>query len=328
MNTIELIDHLPDLVEKSDNILNLLAPPNTSDLSLDARLRDLQNPDSKPRRSLDRAHRLFRDLKAVYGNDDFIKVSIALRGTLNVKDASNVGDGAWRPDDAFYKANLASILLGAFSRSASAQESSLPLEKLDREFPEPFMSRLHGRTRIGSTGSSSLHPETLELALEIRTQCAIEILRQNHKNPDFDRHEAISQVFYDPDNGNILRGWATQGMDPNVKREDISTRLRMVMSAVDSDEDARGFKRLEEQFPIKKFLHKLLVWCRARSSEIDGHLEKNGGMLTVQSELDSETRRRQGLPEATGPSRSEALDQNDHEAPRSSRYCLPTRSSW
>ena len=320
MNSIELIDHLPDLVQKSDTILNLLAPPNMSDLFLETRLRDLQTPDSKPKRSLDRARRLFRDVKAVYGSEDFIKTSIALRGTLNMKDASRIGDGAWRPDDAFYKANLASLVLEAFSRSTSASEPSLPLEKLDRDFPEPFISRLHGRTRTGSTGSSSLYLETLDLALEIRTQCAVQILRQNQSNPNFDRHEAISQVFYESDNENTLRGWAIKGMDPNAKRDDIISRLRLVSSAVDSDVDANGFRALQEQFPVQKFLHKLITWCRARSSEIDGRLEKNGGIMGVQSELDSETRRRQGLPEIPDNSQTEALHQHDHEAPRSSRY--------
>ena len=299
MDSDEMIAHLPDLVAKAERLLDLLAPPQAGEAVVKKLASDLKNSESLTARSLKRAQKAFQDVKELYGQEQLINASIALRGTLGVRDMAEVGDGPWRPDDVFYKANLASLALDTASLLLSPDAMQLSLEKLDRNFPEPFTSRLHGRTGEGSIGSSSLLNETFELALAIRVHFAIQILKEKQADPNFDPDRALIQIFYDQESETVLRSWPVRGLQTsdlnNHKRDAIATIIQTFNLAFDDDNNVVDVKRLQEDFPNYGLFQRLIAWIRLRNDEITDRLAKVGNGERLQVYLDSEMQRRRAV---------------------------------
>ena len=312
MNSEQMTDHLPDLWKETDQILGLLVPRADAAPRVDKIRDNLQDSTSRTRRSLDRYRESFEKVKEVYGTEPYINVSLVTRGILGVKRSSEVGDGRWRPDNIFYKANLATVIQNIMIRYAEIDtevDSQLQVlgmqpEEMDRQFTEPFFSLVRGATEEYSTGSTLLLKESFELGLELRTQFAVRSLSDLSGRPNFDRNDVMLQCFYEQDNPTQLRAWSVKGLQVEnlnkARRNAIAERMEKLRECYD-ESDGIDLEKLQSRFPMSQVVQKFLVWARQRVDEIDSHVNSMGfpqpGAQGIQAAIDVELRRRKGLDE-------------------------------
>ena len=304
LNVDDMIFYLPDLVDKAEKMMETLAPALED---LDTHLHNIQKPGSQMFRKVRRALQPFDDVKKLYGQEEMVDPSVALRGLFGAQDLKAIGDGPWRPDDAIYKANLATLLDLFTPRSAPADRAALPLERLDRCFPQPFSSRIHGRTGTPSTGSSSLSNETFEMALAIRVHFAIQVLKAKQGDLNFDPDMVINQIFFDPEDTSKLRSWRVEGLGPSdmgpQRRRSIPIVIDSIKSTFSEDDNSVDHARLERLFPLQSFFTRLVTWTRLRNNEINERLAGVGGSDGLQDRVDVEIQRQRAVAEGRDPPR-------------------------
>lgn len=301
----DMLYALPDLADASDKVLDLVLPHSIAELSQDrveAHLRTLQDPSSAARKRLNRLMIGYREQKGVYGNELYINLSIALRGMLGVRRPVEVGDGPWRPDNVFYKANLANLVTELLSLRADVKQPFV--EKMDRDFPTPFLSQISSKRQASNpTGVTFLVNETFEAAFSLRVQSFLSTMKQYIHELNFDPDDVLRQTFYD-DNG-ALRGWDIKGLRTGelskqqqirmVKRlESIRTHFSQE-SGNQSAKEVVDVRALKSKYPWSECVVKLVVWARLRANEIETHLASVGGADNLQSAFEAELQSRKGM---------------------------------
>ena len=295
-NSEEMIDNLPDLFHYASQIVDLIAPHDVSDNALNEIKTNLRNVNSRFRKNLTKYTTFFNRIREKYGRGPYINISSALVAILNQQSESGIEDGqAWRPDEIFYKANLAAAIDELQRTRCELGDSELPLEKMDRDFPEPFLSRLVGATDPQSTGDSTLSKETFALALEIRTQFALQFLRDNFPKANFDPDHIIREIFLgSEDNPTSVKGWGVDGLRAlkQPQKNAITRRIDAIRKHFRDDDEAVQNQRtvdiegLYEAFPLTVLVRRLFAWVRKRSDEMDTHVEVVGGAHAIQSALE------------------------------------------
>ncbi|MCJ1437246.1 hypothetical protein MMC27_006632 [Xylographa pallens] len=296
LDAAQMVDALPDLADASDKILNLLLPEELSDESMEATIKSLQDPTSGLTKKLARLAGSLEPTKKVYGNEPYINVSIAVRGTLAVRRSRQVGFGPWRPDTIFHKANVAQLMASLFSLSAQ----SIPpwVEKMERDFPAPFLSHLSkSQQQFEPPGVSYLLEETLEAAFNIRMQLFISLLRQHYREDNFDPDVLLGGVFYASPNS--IKGWDTDGLRSKEltgrHRKMIARRLDAIQE-VFNEQEVLNVESLTSEYPWSKCVSHLMTWAGLRKEEVEAQLVMVGGIERVRSALTAERTRRANLP--------------------------------
>ena len=291
-----MVDALPDLADASDKILNLLLPEEMSDKSIEAIVKPLQDPTSRLTKKLARLAGSFEPTRKVYGNELYINVSIAVRGTLAVRHSRQVGFGPWRPDAIFYKANIAQLMASLFA--ISAQSIRPWAEKMERDFPVPFLSHLSAfHQQVEPPGVSYLLEETLEAAFNIRMQLFISLLRQHYKEDNFDPDVLLSNVFYASPNS--IKGWDTDGL----RSEELTGRHRKMIArrldaiqGIFNEQEVLDVESLISEYPWSECVRHLMRWAESRKEEVEAQLVMVGGIGRVRTALTAEINRRANLP--------------------------------
>lgn len=296
----EMLDALPDLADASDKVLNAVVlhkDAEASEASVQARIQLLQGPASTARSKLSRLFPGYREQKAVYGNEIYINMSIALRGMLGVRLPTEVGDGPWRPDDVFYKANLANLVMDVLSLRADVKVPFL--EKMERDFPAPFLSRLSNvRQTSYPAGVSTLVKETFEAAFSLRVQLFLLMMNQHIREPNFDPDELLLDVFYLDGGKALLKGWDIDGLRAadllKQHQKELVKRLDSIRThfSQDGSEPVADIEALAARYPWSECVMKLLLWTRLRANEIEAHLASLGGAESLQSALEIELQSR------------------------------------
>ena len=289
----DMIANIPDLVAKSERVLNFLAPSDFGGSDIDILFGDLKDPKSQIKLGLGRAEKAFQNVKKIYGSDPYIHVPLAVRKIFDVKSPGEAGDGPWRPDDAFYMANLSTLLLD-FIHAALAEGKEFPLEGLDRNFPEAFVSRIRDQGRPASAGCSSLVQETFDLALAIRTQLTVQAICDHQDDESFDRKRFVRQTLLNQTEESEFRDWAF--VDPNAPEyQKMQAHVMDTVNAIEAVCDA-DTNDLTTEYPMGDFLLKLLGWSRKRCDELSKRLDSGE---TLQETLDAELQRRKSITEPT-----------------------------
>ncbi|MCJ1381987.1 hypothetical protein MMC17_005099 [Xylographa soralifera] len=296
LDAAEMVDALPDLADASDKILNLLLPEELSDESIEAIAEPLRDPTRRLTRKLARLTGSFEPTKKVYGNEPYINVSIAIRGTLAVRRSKQVGFGPWRPDAIFYKANIAQLMASLFSLSAQSMRPWA--EKMERDFPAPFLSHLSKpQPQIELPGVSYLLEETLEAAFSIRMQLFLSLLRQHYREDNFDPDVLLSDVFYASPNS--IKGWDIDGLRSKEltrrHRKMIAERLGVIQE-IFNEQEVLDVEALDSKYPWSKCVAHLMRWAESRKEELEAQLVLVGGVERVHSALTAEIARRADLP--------------------------------
>ena len=303
----EMLAHLPELSNASNGLLDFLAPKTVSEKQYGSMVNDLQDPESLARKTINRLTRNFLIQKDAYGGDAYIDTSIALRGLLDVSSLSEIGDGPWRPDELFYKANLAILAQHIYSPGFMSSDTNPSLDKLERDFPSPFLAQIvRSRAKDASSpGESSLDRETFGIALDLRTQYFIATASDHTHDSDFDPDIELGQLFYrDP---TTLRGWDVKGLRDN----DLSKQHQaMIIQRIEGIKQSFGdgnqtvpdgrlmdFQSLHNQHPRLSFLTRLLSWIRLRNEEVEAHIDTRNGIYGMQKALEERVKERSALSE-------------------------------
>ena len=331
MSADDMIFDLPDLDLHSNKILALLAPANTNGAELERHIQELRTPQSIAANRLASVRRNFREVKELYGQDDMIKPLLAAQGMLGVRDVEQLGDGTWRPDDLFYKSNLAILADDVVGQLASAESPSFSWEKLDRDFPEPFLSRLHGNSGTRSTGSSALLNTTFELALAIRIQFTIQFFDEKQADSNFNPDTALSEIFFDEDTRTTFRGWGVEGLRSSDlkgrKNEAYAAVVESFKAHINDDSDKVKVGELRKIFPLSQLLSLLVAWIHQRQGEIASGLSRIGESAGLQKNMDMELRRRRAVAEGRTPPRQVHFASPQRAATPSQRASVQTQNS-
>ena len=303
----EMLAHLPELSNASDGLLNFLVPRIASERQYESMTNDLQDPGSLARKTIDRLTRNFLVQKDTYGDDAYIDTGIALRGLLDVSSLSEISDGPWRPDELFYKANLAILAKNIYSPGFMSSDTNPSLDKLERDFPSLFLAQIvkSKAKDANSPGESNLERETFEIALDLRTQYFIATASDHTHDPDFDPNIELGQLFYR--DSTTLRGWDVKGF----RDDDLSKQHRAMIiqriegikwsfsddSQVVSDGRLMDFQSLHNQHPRLSFLTRLLAWIRLRNEEVEAHVDTRNGIYGLQKALEKKVTERSALSE-------------------------------
>ncbi|MCJ1250675.1 hypothetical protein MMC30_007903 [Trapelia coarctata] len=305
----DMLNALPDLADASDKVLKVVLlhkVAGVSDERVETRIRTLQSPTSTASNNLSRQLPGYREQKAVYGNELYINLSIALRAMLGVRRPAEVGTGPWRPDDVLYKANLANLAIDVLALRANVKQ--LFVEKMERDFPAPFLSQVSSiRQSSHSAGVSLLVRETFEAAFSLRVQMFLSMVNQRIHEPNFDPDKMLGQVFYDGDiyNGDTnLKGWEIRGLRTadlsKQQRKEAANRLDTIRTHfreghLNSFDEVVDIQALEVNFPWSECVMKLLLWARQRANEIETHLASLGGVDGLQEALEAELQNRKDM---------------------------------
>ena len=314
MESEQMISKLTDLSDAAGRMIDLLAPRNVSSLDLDKLSRDIQDPTTRRAKNFRAFKSAFDEVRRVYGDEPYICLSIVICIILKIEHPAEMGEGVWRPDDVFYKANLVTFLEGLQIQKGSLDDTRLPLEKMDRDFPDPFLARLAGITSQQTRGSSSLLKDTFELALDIRTHFTLQALKDRVGDANFDPSIILNQVFYETHRPTSIRDWGVDGLRQadlkKEKRNAIVGRMQLIQSYFRHDFEAVKNKStvdiegLYAKFPLPDFIRKVLSWIRRRGDEIEKSLLDVGHTFELQENLDAEIKRRETLEPAKSPAAS------------------------
>lgn len=321
MDSVEMLDTLLDLSTASDRLFGFLMPEASSD-TIEERKERLQDPTSRETKRVTLLAESFNVPKNIYGNEPYINVSIAVRGTMAVRWPTEVGSGTWRPDDIFYKANIAKFTMNVLALHPKSMHPWL--EKMERDFPSQFLAKVT-RGKKDGPGVSRLLQQTLDAAFNLRMQLFLSFLNRNYREVNFDPDILLKEIFYD--NPTTISGWDIDGL----RSHELTKQQQKTLTRELSDIQARFNKKLtinvdtlNSQYPRSSFVENVITWAKMRKDEIDGRLISHGGAPNIQAMLAAEIHRRagqsRGSRDTSGDGNSPVNIQLDFQPPSEISY--------
>ncbi|KAH7400719.1 hypothetical protein DE146DRAFT_653712 [Phaeosphaeria sp. MPI-PUGE-AT-0046c] len=293
-----ILKHLRKLCDSAQEFLEHLAPAN-GNMSDDHRnIQEILKPDS----DFTEEYRDFNDELNVhlkhYKSEEhsYIHLRAVHRALFDAdREAAAVGSGL---DLILYLANVLIFAKQMIHSDRNEKEIWDALRQLDNAFPSHFMHSLESDIKPTTAGESAMLTQTLDLALELRTQLAILVLERASSNNNFDPDEVIQEVFYRSElsqgtSASIVRGWsiATLGGEdaalPTQFEASIVERLNIMRQFFPLDDEAleRGdvidLEGLGSNFPWEATILRLLEWVRCRHRELSTTIDELGGATAI-----------------------------------------------
>ena len=288
-----VLEVLPGLWVSSVKLLSLLAPVKASKASVENIVRELKVPGSKQAKVLKHREEKFILDKESLGSDYYIRTSFILQKLFT----SQVEPGMPRPDAILQAANLATLAKELLVSPKEALSTYQFFSNLDTWFPESFVTQFDDNVYYGN---STLLDESLELALDIRTQyTSVALLHHKSGEQEWNPDEVLTELFFVPPTKRIPRlsyydDVTKNGRVKNLMRAGpqntddqdamIRERVTLIREAFHHSEDATqagdlvDFDLLEERFPWSDFLSKTVQWIRFRIDEIEESIRQQGGV--------------------------------------------------
>jgi len=301
LDTGMIVEHLPDLSREAFQLLELLAPSNSSTIDINTVVKELQVPGSGRGKRLRLREKTFDSTKENYTTDLFINPVLILQKIFNEDEPES---GIFRPDLALYSANTATLVKELLVAQRDNPSTMELLQNLDDEFPSPFISGFQSEPQFGS---SALLQATVDLALELRTQTTIAMLKAYRDETNYDPDQLLAQIFYEPPeqrdeslslyedslaNGQFRRiasidvkafALSEKGSQDELSA-DIRQRVELIREAFRLEDEAIeegdyvDFDQLNDHFSWTLFLGNVVQWSQLRMEEINKSIEKQGGM--------------------------------------------------
>lgn len=284
----ELVDELSDLYSSSVRLLSVFEVSDSrAAQELYVKLQTPQSPeDVRLRRFLSK----FRAVREMFGTNGYlIDQSIVLEVLRKVDSLDEVGNGVWRPDAIIQLANLSEIMANLFPTQWQSQKAEDALAHMQKFFPAPFMNGISNQSPRNSPGQSMLFEETVELALELRTQYVIRLLHDHFSDDNFDPDEITRVIFFADDH---FRGWNLDGLQDehgNLPRElssHVQNRVNALREHFSQDlPQSANIQTLRTRFPWTSFLDRLAKWAAARATELKTEVRSRGGAEEIETML-------------------------------------------
>ncbi|KAH7045798.1 hypothetical protein B0J12DRAFT_141313 [Macrophomina phaseolina] len=299
-----MLDALDELCTDAGKILDIVAPNTASAERLASLVSEVTNPASRTSIVLEKREKRFRDARQYFGDAEFINRDTVLASFAGGPTPYISANLFRRPDAIIYKANIATFAIQIAAITHGQLRAYDILLSLDNTFPRNFLASLdEERVDLGH-GSSALVKQTLEVALDIRTQFAISLLTKDQGETGFDPDATIQSVFFamsDGENGMPekapLRGWEIEGFGmgdedlPKLIRQTIAQRIADVRECFQGEEEALehgdyvDLAKLNAKFPWSDFVTRTLSWIRLRNIELDNEITSLGGVSEIVSSL-------------------------------------------
>jgi hypothetical protein len=172
------------------------------------------------------------------------------------------------------------------------------LRQLDNSFPSPFMHSIVANSRLTAAGESGLRDLTFDLALDLRTQLAIQVLQRPFGDTNLDPDEKLAEVFYRTDtsqasDGSLIRGWNVTGLGrddsplPEDLRNKVDERVRKIHEFLPMDAgslergDVLDLEGLKNEYPWEATILRLVHWVRLRHAELREGMREAGGSAAI-----------------------------------------------
>ena len=290
------LDALPDLFSASEKLLKYLLPSKISEVNVDEVREQLGVKNSRAQKNHLRLSDAFQVHRQVFGNGPLIDIRRILRALVGLRDLSSMSVTQWRPDPLLQKANLTLLILNVLNHPATA-EVEVFWEELNQSFPQNFLEDQ------GDLEASTLQ-QTLQLALEIRTQYAIMLIGRHVGQQTFDIDVILRQVFNEPSSS--IRGWAFENMHTEdlpkfFQKAVLQRQLRMrqiYQQAIENNsDDAEVLTSLSTAFPWARFSFEIVSWASDRLRYVQNRITVRGGVEAIVGSLSAEVQhRREILP--------------------------------
>lgn len=322
-----MVDELQDLQNAAHRLLEVFVS-NASDPRnvLDA-ARRLTNPrNTASKRLKPAANKLISTMKG-FSSQAFIDVAQVkeLVPSVQPKDAAQ----PWSPLPILHRANCARLALDVLLVSIGSRYPRQAIEKLEKEFPAPFMDNIVKRSQPKPVGASAAEKPTFELALEIRTQYFIMELERRQNEKDFDPLSILRGVFYHKspldDDSHVepgsLRGFKLPRIfeDENERlpdrfQDDVIDRigeLEYDLLDVDGALNIQGLKRAS----WTRFVQRTARFVHTRDKEIKFDLQNQAKLDEVEDLVRKEIERRDNPESQQTPDRREPTIPGTGERP-------------
>jgi len=311
----DLLHYLPILHRESEGILNVVAPDQATEASLQLIINEIRKPGTRTGKTLNKRDTSFALPLDTFGGHDSIRPEVILRSLFPTKPIRDIESGAWRPDEILHKANLALLARDIISlEERESLDAWNVVRRLDSTLPSPFLTSVQSGASTSILGGSALLEETFNLALEVRTQLAIllPIMAQNPMN--FNMDETLAEIFFEPmskeDSRPVdlksairdgrTRGWGAKGLESediqeNIKfRQAVRQRVTKIKDSLPierrADNNAVDLERLLSEFPWSSFVIQVLSWVSQRNREIEEKIRGKGGVGSISKLLENEVR--------------------------------------
>jgi hypothetical protein len=310
LDTGMIVELLPDLSREAFRLLDLLAPSNASASDIENVVKELQVPGSGRGKRLRLREKTFDSTKENYTGALFINPELVLR---KIFGDQSLDAGDFRPDLILYASNIATLVKELLVAQQNNPSTMDLLRDLDDIFPTPFLS---GYEHDPQGGSSALYRLTFDLALELRTQTCLTVLKNYQDEANYDPDQLLAQLFFEPPlqrdsslstyvdamtNGQLRKIAGYRGDSLNLIEErsgvedshaaEIRKRVEAIREAFRFEDDAIeegdyvDFDRLNDRFPWTSFLANVVQWSQSRMEEVNRGIEKQGGIENITRSL-------------------------------------------
>lgn len=288
MDAEVMVDFLPPLASASDQLARCIAPAGAA-TTLDI-WKELKRSGSKANKVLSARIQSVEVHKQSFGTTEYIRPDLVLRALLGATDVTEVAAASWRPENVFYKINLAQMLKSVLQMGEAADRdlrSSTALERLHTAFFDTISG--HGFSL-----------ESMRFYLDLSVQvCITKLAASDEASPGtYSPGHVIDSVFLDEDGAfNQTEALRLDQLDEQRRTQSLT----MVQETVDQLNtsfagNTTGTKaaigRLKSRFSWEEFKRQTLRYFEFRNQQLHEQIELAGGVTEIAGGLASEIGRR------------------------------------
>ncbi|KAL4991486.1 hypothetical protein BDW68DRAFT_198749 [Aspergillus falconensis] len=274
-----LFDALRDIEQNGNDVLELLIPSRAKLVDAVKKANQLSDPKNTQSRRLLRLIKILDENIKIFGSQTYIDIEGAARKVSSALADRREELEDWSPDPIMQMANCARFACEMLLAGTNPNSRRQAIRNIQKLFPRPFMTNLAGAGEEKEPGESAIEKETLNLALEIRTQSLILQLEENQDSPGFDAKNVVRLCFFTGSSRKSpLRGFNlpsfsnVDGTLPAKYVDDVQNRYdEILLGEMDGMFDVDN---LRSSYKWQRFVLHSAHWVRKRTDEILAELKK------------------------------------------------------
>jgi hypothetical protein len=296
-----MMETLPDLERAAKNVLDYLVPGSADPLSIVNAAKKLADPNSTQSKRLRHSVSNLAAQAQWFGPQTYIDVKHVSQLLTSALEKKSVQVGKdWSADPILHQANCARLALEVLLANSGTDSAKRAIKNLEDLFPLPFMNDISESKGERAIGESSLHKDTFDYAVELRTQSLILKLEEDQYKLDFLPDRAIRQHFFDVDAfdedtfdssdaplvGLNIGRFRSSGDFPKQYRDAVCDRYNEILLLVsEAGDDSFDIKELKSAYRWQRFVLRTVQWLRKRLQEIAQGLQEQPSAQTVHKEF-------------------------------------------
>ncbi|KAL3436716.1 hypothetical protein BDV09DRAFT_202802 [Aspergillus tetrazonus] len=285
-----LLDALRDIEQNGNDVLELLIPSKGRLVDAVKKANQLSDPKNTQSKRLLRLLKILDEDIKIFGSHTYIDVDGVVRKVSSALADRREDLEDWSPVPILQMANCARFACEILLAGTNPNSQRQAIRNIQKLFPRPFMTGLAGAGEEKEAGESALEKETLNLALEIRTQSLILQLEDNQDSPGFDSKNVVRLCFFtDSSRKSPMRGFNlpnlsnADGTLPAQYTDDVQNRYEeILLGEMDGVFDVN---ELRSSYNWQRFVLHAAHWVRKRTDEIHAEVKKRISTQAVRHTL-------------------------------------------